>query len=78
MFRGRSEAQDFLVGRRNRLWLTTINPLLQRSGTSMITVGAAHIGGKDGLIALICNEGYTVERVIEDGGSTGACAVSDQ
>ena len=78
VFRGRQEAQEFLVGRRNRLWLTTINPLLHRAGTSMITVGAAHIGGKDGLIALICNEGYTVERLIEDGGSTGACAVSDQ
>ena len=78
VFRDRREAQDFLVGRRNRLWLTTINPLLQRSGASMITVGAAHVGGKDGLIALICNEGYTVERVLEDGGSTSACAVSAQ
>jgi hypothetical protein len=29
----------------------------------MITVGAALIGGENGLVALLCGEGYEVERV---------------
>ena len=33
----------------------------------MMTVGAAHIGGENGLLALLCGEGYEVERVAERG-----------
>jgi uncharacterized protein YbaP (TraB family) len=63
-FRGHPEAQDFLINRRNRSWLGTIRQYLDRpTGTAMITVGAAHIGGEQGLIALLCGEGYEVERV---------------
>lgn len=78
VFRGRPDAEDFLIGRRNRLWLSTINPVLQHGGTSMITVGAAHVGGKGGLVALICAEGYAVERVLDDGRSANACAAPTQ
>jgi len=78
VFRGRQDAQDYLIGHRNRLWLNTINPMLQRAGTSMITVGAAHVGGKGGLVALICAEGYRVERILDNGGSTNACAAPAQ
>ena len=72
-FASRPDARDFLVSRRNRTWLGTINPLLQRPGTTMITVGAAHIGGKNGLLALICSEGYRVERLLDKGGVADAC-----
>lgn len=73
IFRGRPDAREFLVSRRNRMWLGTINPLLKRPGATMITVGAAHFGGKDGLLALICNEGYRVERLMDRGGIGDAC-----
>ena len=39
----------------------------------MITVGAAHFGGKEGLLALICDEGYRVERLMDRGGIADAC-----
>ena len=35
----------------------------------MITVGAAHLGGKNGLISLLCAEGYGVERMAPGGAS---------
>ena len=35
-------------------------------GTAMMTVGAAHIGGENGLLALLCGQGYDVERVAEN------------
>jgi uncharacterized protein YbaP (TraB family) len=70
------EAEDLLVARRNRTWLSTINPLLQRPGTAMVTVGAAHIGGSAGLIALICGEGYRVEKLLDSGGGLDACPVA--
>ena len=73
IFRDRPDAREFLVSRRNRVWLGTINPLLQRRGTTMITVGAAHMGGKSGLLALICSEGYRVERLLDLGGAANAC-----
>ena len=67
-FKGRPEAKEFLIDRRNRNWLDALKQSLERpDGTTMITVGAAHIGGESGLIALLCGEGYEVERVAERG-----------
>lgn len=77
VFRKSPEAQDFLVSRRNRLWLSAISPLLQRHGTSMITVGAAHIGGSSGLIALICGGGHHVERMLDSGEDVDACPAAN-
>lgn len=65
--------EKFLLSHRNHLWLSTINPLLQRPGATMITVGAAHLAGSNGLIALICGEGYRVERLLDSGGDADAC-----
>jgi uncharacterized protein YbaP (TraB family) len=73
-FRGRPEAQDFLINLRNRNWMPTIKEFLARpGGTTMITVGAAHVGGDNGLIALLCGEGYVVERVRERDAGENAC-----
>jgi hypothetical protein len=78
IFRDRPDAREFLVSRRNRMWLGMINPLLQRSGTTMITVGAAHIGGKNGLLAMICSEGFRVERLLDKGDTADACRTGSQ
>jgi uncharacterized protein len=74
-FTGYTMSKDMFVGNRNREWLAPIRELLDQSGkTSMVTVGAAHIGGRNGLIPLLCAEGHVVERVGRDGAAnTSAC-----
>jgi uncharacterized protein YbaP (TraB family) len=63
-FSGRSQAQDLLINARNRNWIPAIKESLARGdSTTMMTVGVAHIGGRKGLVALLCGEGYKVERV---------------
>ena len=60
-FKDRPEAQEILIDRRNRNWLSSFKQYLDRDGgTTMATVGAAHIGGSNGLVALLCREGYEV------------------
>ena len=67
-FEGRPEAQELLINGRNRNWMPALKQSLARhGGTTMLTVGAAHIGGKMGLIGLLCGQGYEVERVGEGG-----------
>jgi uncharacterized protein YbaP (TraB family) len=74
-FRGHADAQELLINARNRNWIPTIKDFLARpaGGTAMITVGAAHIGGPSGLIALLCREGYAVERMREGNAGESAC-----
>jgi uncharacterized protein len=72
-FHGSPQAQEILIDSRNRKWMGTIKQLLDAPATSMVTVGAAHIGGEKGLLALLCDEGYEVERVT-NGNGTKICA----
>ena len=66
--------QDLLISNRNRNWVPTIEDLLQSGKTAMVTVGAAHIGGPKGLIALLCATGREVERVGTNGApDTDSC-----
>jgi uncharacterized protein YbaP (TraB family) len=62
-FKDRPETRDLLIGRRNRAWMEPIRRSIEGRGTTFITVGAAHIGGATGVLNLLCNEGYDVERV---------------
>lgn len=50
---------DDLIVRRNRNWLPKITAMLPQ-GSHTIAVGAAHLPGPDGLIALLRREGYRV------------------
>jgi uncharacterized protein len=73
-FAGHVEAQDLLISNRNRAWMPSIGELLQSGKTAMVTVGAAHIGGPKGLIALLCAAGHHVERVgIKGSADTDSC-----
>jgi uncharacterized protein YbaP (TraB family) len=45
--------------------------LARGNSTTMMTVGIAHIGGRKGLVALLCSEGYKVERVGTDENACG-------
>jgi uncharacterized protein YbaP (TraB family) len=54
--------QRLLAGR-NRNWMPKIDALLLRKGHALIVVGAAHLVGADGLIAMLKAKGYTVEQL---------------
>jgi uncharacterized protein YbaP (TraB family) len=54
--------QRLLAGR-NRNWMPKIDALLLRKGHALIVVGAAHLVGSDGLIAMLKAKGYTVEQL---------------
>ena len=45
---------------RNRKWLTTVVPLLNGTEDYLVIVGAMHLVGKDGLVALLRDRGFTV------------------
>lgn len=65
-----SEAErEATFHRRNEAWLTRLLPEL-REGNAFVAVGLAHLVGDGSLIALLEREGFTVERVLGDGGFT--------
>jgi uncharacterized protein YbaP (TraB family) len=52
-----------LLVERNRNWLPQIEALFARPRHAMVVVGAAHLVGPDGLIAMLKAKGYTVEQL---------------
>jgi uncharacterized protein YbaP (TraB family) len=54
--------QRLLVGR-NRNWLPRIDALLTRNARAFVVVGAAHLVGPDGLLAMFRAKGYKVEQL---------------
>jgi uncharacterized protein YbaP (TraB family) len=48
---------------RNRHWLPTIEGFLTRRGRTFVVVGAAHLVGPDGLIAMLKAKGYQVAQL---------------
>ena len=54
--------QRLLVAR-NRNWLPQLEALFNRSGRAFVVVGAAHLIGPDGLIAMLTAKGYQLEQM---------------
>ena len=54
--------QRMLVDR-NRDWLPKLEALFARRGRAFVVVGAAHLIGPDGLLAMLRARGYTVEQL---------------
>ena len=52
-----------LLVERNRNWLPKLDALFARKGRTMVVVGAAHLVGPDGLLAMFRAKGYTVEQL---------------
>jgi uncharacterized protein YbaP (TraB family) len=48
---------------RNKNWMPKIDQLLSRNGHSLVVVGAAHLVGPDGLLAMLRAKGYTVDQL---------------
>jgi len=53
---------ETLITERNKKWLAHIESLLTQKDNHMIVVGAAHLAGRDGLVELLTNKGYSVEQ----------------
>jgi uncharacterized protein YbaP (TraB family) len=57
------EMYQRLLVDRNRNWLPKIEALFNRRGKAFVVVGAAHLVGPDGLLALLKAKGYKVEQL---------------
>jgi uncharacterized protein YbaP (TraB family) len=51
-----------LLVERNRNWLPKIEALFARKGNALVLVGAAHLVGPDGLLAMLKAKGYSIEQ----------------
>ena len=52
-----------LLVERNKNWMPKIEALFARRGRALVVVGAAHLVGPDGLIAMLRAKGYTIEQL---------------
>jgi len=55
-----------LIVDRNRAWLPQLQALLagkKAGGRTLVVVGALHLLGKDGVVQMLTNKGYRVERL---------------
>jgi uncharacterized protein YbaP (TraB family) len=54
---------DRLLGQRNRRWIPKIEGYLKSGQVYFVIAGAGHMGGSDGVVALLRSRGYTVEQL---------------
>lgn len=59
-----SNMEDQLLKNRNEKWIKKIEEELKMSNQVLYAVGAGHLGGDHGVIALLRNAGYIVEPII--------------
>ncbi len=57
---GMSAYEDILLGKRNRNWISVMGRMMREKPT-LFAVGAGHLGGKGGVIALLRTAGYRVD-----------------
>jgi uncharacterized protein len=57
---GMSNYEEILLNKRNRNWIPVMNRLMREKPT-IFAVGAGHLGGASGVVALLRKEGYRVE-----------------
>ncbi len=55
--------RDRLLGNRNRNWVPKIESYLRSGQTYFVVVGAGHMGGHDGLLALLRLRGCKIEQL---------------
>ncbi|MGR4863400.1 TraB/GumN family protein [Caulobacter sp. LARHSG274] len=61
--RDRPALYDALLKRRNATWAATLTEEMAKPGVQLVTVGALHMAGDDGLPALMKARGFKVRRV---------------
>ncbi len=60
---GMEENQDLLLNNRNKNWVMQLKTIFQKKSI-FIAVGAGHLVGEKGLIALLRKDGYTVRPLV--------------
>lgn len=61
-FEGYSEIEDRLLLQRNKDWLDKIETMLEEPENIFIVVGAGHLVGPEGVVALLKQKGYKVKQ----------------
>jgi hypothetical protein len=57
------EIYESLLRSRNLAWMPQIESMLADANTEFVLVGAAHLVGEDGLLAMLAAAGYEVEQL---------------
>jgi uncharacterized protein YbaP (TraB family) len=57
------EVHEKVIVERNRRWLPQIEKMIAQGESAMVIVGAAHLVGREGVIELLKQRGYTVEQL---------------
>lgn len=60
---GMEAHQDMLLNNRNKNWVNQLKSIMKTTRV-FVAVGAGHLVGKQGLIALLRKEGYTVKPIL--------------
>lgn len=55
--------RDILLDARNRRWLKDVERILREPGDTLLVVGALHLVGDAGLVKLLRQQGYEVEKL---------------
>lgn len=60
---------DSSIGIRNKNWIPRIEEILKKNSdkTVLIAVGVAHLPGKEGVIQLLVDKGYSVRQITREG-----------
>lgn len=61
-FSGNPAAYASLITERNRNWMPQLEACLKRTAPCFVIVGAAHVVGPEGLLAMLRRKGYRVEQ----------------
>jgi uncharacterized protein YbaP (TraB family) len=62
-FRDFPSLGDRLLANRNRKWVPKIEGYLRTGKTYLVVAGAAHMGGPNGVLALLRARGYRIEQL---------------
>lgn len=57
------KTREYLLVARNLNWAEQLDKRLQRPGTSLVAVGAAHLAGPDAVQAMLAKRGYKIEKI---------------
>src|SRR5579884_3288708 len=57
------EMLDALIYKRNASWIPKIEEMIKGTSDVLVIVGAAHLVGKNGVVAMLRAKGYTVEQL---------------
>ncbi|MGB5483402.1 TraB/GumN family protein [Parasphingorhabdus sp.] len=55
--------REYLLVARNLNWAEQLDKRLQKTGTSLVAVGAAHLAGPDSVQSTLAKRGYKIEKI---------------